>query len=240
MSYKQCIFGVPTASLSRELLIDNLNSYMTQLSSDVELPDVYALISPEEEATRTGLRLFMLGTDGPRRGGTMIARGFLVESLRRFEDIILAVCLYDDQNGVFMFNLNQANTNAFIHLLSDGCYLGGDLDAIEFDYPQKSFSREELQGFNKKDPSELTDAEYLAVAEYKDALSLGLAQFFPNATRAGCLDLLYAKEALVVYRADDEDLSGARCDKPQNWCNMMAFWPEPVDWMWAGMKERHY
>jgi hypothetical protein len=241
MSYKQCIFGIPTERATEAEVLGLIQSCMADLASQgMRIPRVYVLIDSEARARRTGLRLFVIGVR--ERGERMLARGPLFEFLHTTgEGLPVVLLLHDGQHGVFLFERFDPDANPRrVQLMSNGCYLGGTaLPHLTIDYPQKGFTVAELRALHEKPQEKLTPAEARAIMEYHDAVRIGLRQYLPS-FRGSYLDLLHRKNAWRVYDPKNPDEAPRKFKKPSRLRNFVAYWPEDYDWRTAGLQERLY
>ncbi len=210
MSYQQCIFGVPSAKVSQAMVLDRVAEAMSDLSGDLELPDIVVAVDDEARARESELRCFIIGARPPR--DRQITREPVFERLAYGEqDWPVVEMIHDDQHGIYLFK------GPGVRLASDGPYLGGNLDKLTIDYPQKGLPHEAL--------GELED--------YSNALSLGLRQFFPRRKR-DYLDLLYTKTLWHVFPAE----TARKVPGDQPWANVVSPYFEDLDWRLAKLEPR--
>ncbi len=106
---------------------------------------------------------------------------------------------HNDQIGLYWFEHTGPSVDCAIG--SAGPYLcGWDYD-INVDYPQRGFSNDELKALNAKDETLLTEAEYAAIAEYKNAVTIGFEMFYGE--RPNYLACVHVKEAWRVWTPSD-------------------------------------
>lgn len=102
MSYKQCIFGIPTARAGEADVLALVRACMVDLAGQgLNIPRIYVLLDSDARARRTGLRTFMLGTRGA--SPHMLTRAPLFEFFYTSRDLPVVALLHDDQHGVYLF-----------------------------------------------------------------------------------------------------------------------------------------
>jgi hypothetical protein len=84
---------------------------------------------------------------------------------------------HDDHHGRYWFAHLTAD-RAF-ELSSDGPYLEGDVDAVVVPYPQRGYSHAQLRALHARPVASLSDAEYIAISDYRSAVSIGREMFYP-------------------------------------------------------------
>jgi hypothetical protein len=240
MSYKQCIFGIPTAAASEADVLALVRECMADLDSQgLNIPKIYVLIDSDVRARRTGLRTFMIGARDP--GGRTLTRAPLFEFMFSARRLPVVALLHDDQHGVYLFERYDPKASPrLVQIVSDGPYLGTNApERLTVDYPQKQFSNARLRALHDKPESKLTGPEARAIMDYHNAVAIGLRQFFPR-WRGSCLDVLQRKNAWRVYHPRDREAPPRKYKKPDDWHNFVAYWLEDDDWRLAGLPPRYY
>ena len=226
MSYKLSLFAF-AQDVPDEAILDNLAGTVDALSADIQMGDAYATLRLIE-----GLKFCqVLALD--RSPGSGVMRGTATDGLY-WADFASAFLGYDDQNGVYLFDYWDPASKTGIFLLSDGPLIGGTLDRIESDYPQKGYSNDDLQALFEKDEAELTPAEYAAIAEYQNAIDIGLAERFGWKSGRKFLDLCHVDTGYNLFGAREE------VPLPDGLRNLIGFWPEFEDLQRAGIPDRIY
>jgi hypothetical protein len=241
MSYKQCIFGIPTERATEAQVLALVRACMADLAGQgLDIPRVYVLVDGDAHARKTGLRTFMLGTRGA--SPHMLTRAPLFEFMYCSRDLPVVTLLHDDQHGVYLFEYFDPKSPPprIARIVSDGPYLGTNVpERLTVDFPQKQFSHARLRALHNKPEAKLTPAEAAAIMDWHGAAAVGLRQFFPR-WRGSYLDLLHRKNAWRVWHPKDRKSAPRKFKKPDDWHNVVAFWLEDDDWRAGGLTPRYY
>lgn len=196
MSYKQCFFAVPT-STSFDTLLKIFGELATELRDENGYSNLYLAANPPQHAEASGLWLLHL-TATPAPSGR-VPRDFFTDWWPEWHKDPLYIAVYDDQHGVFQWQERKPG-GGFI--LSQGHRVVIRNMELTVDYPQRAFTRKQLDQALHKPEEALSEAERRALMEYDDAVTLGLRQLGTSATRGDLIDLLYVEEVWPLLGAD--------------------------------------
>lgn len=147
----------------------------------------------------------------------------------------LTALIWMDNVGAFKLEHYRggADTQLVLGLVSEGPRVDVYAGTITGDYPQLRFSPRELRAMERKPEEELTDLEREVVQDYQNAVSIGLAELFPEDGRA-FLSVGYEREvyALVV---DGEPVAPRRVRDDQ-----IGYGVDNLPYDWMGMPVEDY
>lgn len=196
-----------------------------ELRSENGYAEVYLVESTDAEIAASGVRLVNLLADPAPRG--RVSREFFTERWSLFP---LHALIYDDQNGVFAW-IHHMPEYQSEGVMSDGCLVGTDGITLSVDYPQKGFTHEQLVTLSRKDPGDLSDAEWKAVGEYLDGLRIGAAHYGFAVTREMLFALLHRKTGHALIANTSRPL-------PETAGTVIDFYVEPYLFKSYGLPER--
>ncbi|MBK7859068.1 MAG: hypothetical protein IPJ65_10705 [Archangiaceae bacterium] len=185
MGYTMAVFGLERET-DEATLLGALAAVAKGLEEAHALPGKLAAVVTRPDPARPLRWLaFFSRTSDP----TELSQGSVLKRLSAvISPVILAV--HDDRSGLYSF-VRTERGSIVTALQSDGPFLQIIRGEITVDYPQKGYSRDELELLNAKSDDELSDAELKAVAEYQNALKLGLSQYYPAEDWGQHLKVLY-------------------------------------------------
>jgi hypothetical protein len=226
MSTKVALFAFP-AKVKDDAILKELSMTVDTMSGDVEMGNPFAVVKTYGNVKF----VHVVATEmQPNRAA---ARGTAMDmfSYASFPSAFLG---YDDQNGIYLFQFYDPPNKTFLLLMSDGCRLGGNVDDLKTDYPQKGFSNEELDRLHQIDEAALTPAQYRAIAEYESAIDIGLRDRFGWSGGRDYLKICYEKKGVP--------LSGKKRTATvlKDVGGLFAFWPDDRDFRSAGLPQRTY
>lgn len=196
MSYQVALFGVPAATPLEDVL-PKVTEVARELRFENGYDEVYLVTPPGEEVRATGLRPLHVLALGARGA---VPREFFTE---RFRGRAFFEIVYDDRHGIFLWGYHppKGRTQS---ILSDGHHVGFANLTTSVDYPQRPFTRAELDAALAKPEARRTPAEARALTAYHDALTIGLAHAGFATTRHALLRLAEAKMALPLLSGRGE------------------------------------
>jgi len=106
---------------------------------------------------------------------------------------------HNDQIGLYWFEHTGPSADCAIG--SSGPYMCGWGDEVSVEYPQRGYSNDALKALHAKDEAELTAEEFAAIAEYKNAVTIGFEMFY--GTRPNYLASVHADEGWRVWTPSD-------------------------------------
>lgn len=232
MSYKTCFFGIPTHEMSIEGIWQLFQPMASELRMENGWNDIFLVTNTDKEAKASGLRLIDICVRPATSG--VISRDFFIERWPP-DGPPYYVLVYDDQNGVFLFQHFPKEGRAQ-SILTDGHHVGVCNLELTVDYPQKPFTNAELDEAFKLPEEKLNDAQRNALMEWDDALTIGFRQFGFKLSRSQCLNLIYAKEAwpLIVSKPEKRKFDGMDSS------GVIDFYVESWTFKSHGLVERYY
>jgi hypothetical protein len=225
MSYKVALFAFPE-SVSRDKIVEAFESTVDVLSADLEMEGAHLALKAIDGVTFVEV----LATGRPRGSGA--SRGTAMDTLSCDDPV--AFLGYDDQNGVFVFDYADPAKRDWLFLVSDGPFIGGDVERVAGEFPQKGFTGEDLNAILEKAEEDCSEAEQAAVAEYLNAIEIGLKEKFGWTSGRSFLDVCHEETAIP--------LSGDRraAPIPDGAQGLFAFWPTDEDFHTAKLPIRVY
>jgi len=225
MSYRVCILAFPADPVSHEDAMGHLRSIFSDLKFDVDFDEVFVTTWSDDDVERTGLRMYYVCATG-RPPDASIDRAMPIS---RLEETPHAFLGHNDAEGEHVFE--GFDGERWLALCSIGPNLKGDVDGLQVDYPQKGYTTEALAALNKKEEEDLTDAEFAAIAEYKSAIDIGLAELFGSDAGRDYLNTVHEEKATQIHPFQAEDM-----EIPRGAVGAFAYWPtsrfdepEPTD-----------
>lgn len=224
MSYRQAFFVFPAETKDNEIY-DTIHFTVMEITGDASMTNTHLVLKQHHDS-----KYAMILGDIP--SGGFVHRDAYFE-LISFEHDRVGFIGHDDSTGVYVFeyinkHTNTSNTVESIHLISNAHRIGGTLDKVTIDYPQKGFSPEELQAILRMKESDMSDAQYMAVAEYQNAVRIGLTQTFGHT--GNYLSLCHEQRCY-----DLSDPSMTLVQRPESLSNVIAYWPTYEDQQRAGI-----
>jgi hypothetical protein len=217
MSYKQAVFAF-SAKTDVSWIIETLSEAVDHVRMDVPIGRAYVVLKEIN-----GVCYAML-LSTPLASGGHANREPFVSFLSDGEHGVVFIG-HDDQNGVYVFEQQHQDRTSHKHflLVSRGAELGGNVDGLTVDYPQKGFTAKELKSISVMDESSMTNAQYMAVAEYENAAQIGVKQVFGE-SRGNYLSLCHTEQC---YDLDSPAMQ--LVNRPDGLMNIVSYWPTSQD-----------
>ena len=222
MSYRLAFFGVPAATPFEEVLAQ-VRPMARELRAENGYREVYLATCSDDEAQRIGLRPSYFAAPGAHGH---VPRGFFVE---RWNGPLFEI-VYDDQHGLFLWR-HYTGDGGVHGILSDGPFVGLHDLAPNCDYPQKSFSNQQLEVEFQKSEAQLKAQGLLG---YHDAITIGLRHYGFEMTRQALLQILFTTNAWPLLTG-----SGAQ-PLPSDVGPIASSYVDFLDFRAHGLKPREY
>lgn len=202
MSYRLAVFGVPS-SAPASALAGPFAQMAKELRSENGYEELYLAQNDAESVERTGLRLGYLLAEPAPYG--RVSREFFTE---RWSAFPLFVFVYDDAHGLYACfeHLPEYRSRS---IASDGLLVGARNLALDADYPQKRYSRAQLEELLARGEERWTDEESRLFDGAFTAIEVASAQYGFRLRRAELRELAHARTAWALLEGREVPLPPA-------------------------------
>lgn len=228
MSYQQAVFAF-SAQADKNWIIRTFSDAVDFVRMDVPMERAYVVLQEINDV------YYAMLFATPLTFGGHANRDTFVSFLSAGEHGVVFIG-HDDQCGLYVFEQQRKlpsppdrTSYEYFLLVSQGAEVGGYVDELTVDYPQKGFTNEELKSISAMDESDMTNAQYMAVAEYENAVQIGVKQTFGE-KRGNYLSLCNAKQC---YDLDSPTME--LVNMPDGLMNIVSYWPTDQDEHTSGL-----